>query len=59
MLGLAIIQAGLAIMFFMHLRAEKCNLLLCLAIGTMLVLGMMNMTWSDSFRVLHMRPFSS
>jgi heme/copper-type cytochrome/quinol oxidase subunit 4 len=59
MLGLAIIQAGLAIMFFMHLRAEKRNLLLFLAIGTIFVLGMMNMIWSDSFRLLHMRPFSS
>lgn len=57
MLGLAIIQAGLAIMFFMHLRAEKRNLLLFLAIGTIFVLGMMNMIWSDSFRLLHMRPF--
>jgi heme/copper-type cytochrome/quinol oxidase subunit 4 len=59
MLGLAIIQAGLAIMFFMHLRAEKRNLLLFLAIGTIFVLGMMNMIWSDSFRLLHMRPLPS
>jgi heme/copper-type cytochrome/quinol oxidase subunit 4 len=59
MLGLAIIQAGLAIMYFMHLRAERRNLLLFLAVGTIFVLGMMNMVWSDSFRLLQMRPFPS
>ncbi len=55
MLGLAAIQAGLAIMFFMHLRTERRSLLLSLAIATLFVLGMMNMIWSDSFRLLHFR----
>jgi caa(3)-type oxidase subunit IV len=56
MLAVAVIQAGLGIMYFMHLRAERRNLLLALIPATLFVLLMMNMIWSDSFRLLHMRP---
>jgi len=58
MLALAIVQAGLAIMFFMHMKSEKRNLALFLLPATMFVLAMMNMFWSDSFRLLNMRPFA-
>ena len=57
MLALAIVQAGLAITFFMHMKSEKRNLALFLLPATVFVLVMMNMIWSDSFRLLHMRPF--
>jgi cytochrome c oxidase subunit IV len=58
MLALAIIQAGLAITFFMHMKSEKRNLALFLLPATLFVLAMMNMIWSDSFRLLNMRPFA-
>lgn len=58
MLALAIVQAGLAITFFMHMKSEKRNLALFLLPATLFVLAMMNMIWSDSFRLLNMRPFS-
>lgn len=58
MLLLAIVQAGLAITFFMHMRSEKRTLALFLLPATVFVLAMMNMIWSDSFRLLNMRPFA-
>ena len=58
MLLLAILQAGLAITFFMHMKSERRNLALFLLPATVFVLAMMNMIWSDSFRLLNMRPFS-
>jgi len=58
MLILALIQAYLAAMFFMHLRDEKPTLRLALIPATLFVLVMMNMVWADSFRLIHMRPFA-
>jgi cytochrome c oxidase subunit IV len=57
MLAVALVQAGLAVMFFMHMRRERRTLMLTLFPATLFVLLMMNMIWSDSFRLLHMRPF--
>jgi caa(3)-type oxidase subunit IV len=54
MLAVALIQAGFGVMYFMHLRDERRNLLLALIPATVFVLLMMNMIWSDSFRLLHM-----
>jgi len=58
MLAVALVQAGLAVMFFMHLRDELPGLRVALIPVTIFVLLMMNMFWSDSFRLLHMRPFA-
>jgi cytochrome c oxidase subunit IV len=58
MLLVAVIQAFLAVMFFMHLASEKSNLRLALIPGTLFVLVMMNMIWADSFRLIHMKPFA-
>ena len=58
MLVLAVIQAYLAVMFFMHLRDEKPTLRLALIPGTLFVLVMLNMVWADSFRLMTMRPFA-
>jgi cytochrome c oxidase subunit IV len=57
MLGLAVIQAGLGVIFFMHMRQERRSLVLTLIPVTIFVLLMMNMIWSDSYRLLQMRPF--
>lgn len=56
MFSVAIVQAGLAIMFFMHMKSEKRTLALFLLPATAFVLGMMNVIWSDSFRLLTMHP---
>jgi len=49
---LALVEAGLAIMFFMHMWAEKRGFLLAVAIFTIFVLGAMQYGWTDSFRTL-------
>jgi caa(3)-type oxidase subunit IV len=56
MLAVAIVQAGLGVTYFMHLRDEKRSLRFALIPATVFVLLMMNMIWSDSFRLEHMRP---
>jgi caa(3)-type oxidase subunit IV len=58
MLAVALIQAGLGVMYFMHLRAERRSLRLALIPATIFVMLMMNMIWSDSFRLLHMGPLA-
>jgi cytochrome c oxidase subunit IV len=58
LLLLAISGAGLAIMYFMHLVDEKRSLFLSLIPATIFVLLMMNMFWTDSFRLLHLKPFA-
>jgi caa(3)-type oxidase subunit IV len=57
MLAVALLQAGLGGMYFMHLRDERRSLRLALIPATIFVILMMNMIWSDSFRLLRMRPF--
>ena len=50
------LQAWLAVTYFMHLGEERPSLALALIPYTLFVLLMMNMIWSDSFRLLRMRP---
>lgn len=56
LLLLAICSAGLGLMYFMHLAEERRGLFLSLIPVTIFVLLMMNMIWTDSVRLLHMRP---
>jgi caa(3)-type oxidase subunit IV len=58
LLALAVCGAALAVMYFMHLAQERRSLFLSLIPAVIFVLLMMNMIWSDSFRLLHMRPFA-
>lgn len=58
LLVLAIGSSALGLMYFMHLAQEKRSLFLSLIPATIFVLLMMNMIWSDSIRLLHMRPFA-
>ena len=58
MLAVAIVQAGLAVMFFMHLWTEKRAFLLFVAIFTISVLLGMQYGWTDSSRMLVGAPFS-
>jgi cytochrome c oxidase subunit IV len=56
MLVLALLQGGIAVAFFMHLRDEKRALVVALIPTTIFVLIMMNMIWSDSYRLFSMHP---
>ncbi|GAC1618749.1 MAG: hypothetical protein PVS2B2_04540 [Candidatus Acidiferrum sp.] len=58
LLALAVFGGALAVMYFMHLAEERRSLILTLIPATIFVLIMMNMIWSDSFRLLHLRPFA-
>jgi cytochrome c oxidase subunit IV len=58
MLSLAVIQAGLAVMFFMHMKTEKRSMFLTLIPVMLFVLLMMNMIWSDSYRIFGGAPFA-
>jgi caa(3)-type oxidase subunit IV len=58
LLALALCGGTLAVMYFMHLNEERRSLFLTLIPAVIFVLMMMNMVWSDSFRLLHMRPFA-
>jgi caa(3)-type oxidase subunit IV len=58
LLALAVCGAALAVMYFMHLLEERRSLFLTLIPAAIFVLIMMNMLWSDSLRLLHMRPFA-
>jgi len=58
MLALAIIEAGLAAMFFMHLGSEKRGLLAFVGIITTFVLLALQYGWTDSFRLLSGAPWA-
>jgi cytochrome c oxidase subunit IV len=58
MLIVAIVEAGLAMMFFMHLWAEKRSFLVFVAVFTVFVLLTMQYGWTDSFRMSVGVPFA-
>ena len=59
MFSLAVIEAAVAVMFFMHLWSEKRGFLLFVVIFTMFVLLSMQFGWSDSFRLVHCGGYCS
>jgi len=52
LLPLAALEAVLAILFFMHLAAEKRWFIVFVAVVTLFVLVSLNASWPDSFRLL-------
>jgi cytochrome c oxidase subunit IV len=58
LLGLAIIEAGVALAWFMHLKYERRILFWCLIPALVFVLLMMNQFWSDALRLLSLRPWA-
>ena len=58
MLVVAFVDAGLAVMFFMHLWTEKRGFVLFVLIFTIFVLLVMQFGWTDSFRMVTGAPFS-
>ena len=55
LLVLAFIEAGIALLFFMHLKYEKPNLFWSLVPAVIFVLFMMNHIWPDAYRMLNLR----
>ena len=51
MLFLALLEAGLAILFFMHLWAERRGFFLFVVLFTGFVLLAMQYSWTDSYRM--------
>jgi cytochrome c oxidase subunit IV len=58
MLAVAVVEAGLAVMFFMHLWTEKRGFMLFVVIFAVSVLLGMQYGWTDSSRMLVGAPFS-
>jgi caa(3)-type oxidase subunit IV len=58
MLLVAIVEAGLALMFFMHLWAEKRGFLLFVVLFTGFVLLAMQYGWTDSNRMETGAPYT-
>jgi heme/copper-type cytochrome/quinol oxidase subunit 4 len=59
MFSLAVVEAAVAVMFFMHLWSEKRGFLLFVVIFTVFVLLSMQFGWSDSFRLVHCGGYCS
>lgn len=51
MLSLAIVEAGLAVMFFMHLGSERRSFIWFVGVFTIFVLLAMQYSWTDSYRM--------
>jgi heme/copper-type cytochrome/quinol oxidase subunit 4 len=58
MLAVAIVEAGLAVLFFMHLWTEKRGFVLFVLVFTIFVLLTMQYGWTDSTRMVVGAPFS-
>ncbi|MBV8893098.1 MAG: hypothetical protein JO266_14210 [Acidobacteria bacterium] len=51
MLAIGIAEAGLAIMFFMHVGSERRNFVTWLAVVVIFVLLALQYSWTDSYRM--------
>ena len=58
MMAVACIEAGIAVLFFMHLWSEKRAFLIFVIVFTISVLLGMQYGWTDSTRMLVGAPFS-
>jgi cytochrome c oxidase subunit 4 len=56
LLGLALLEAGLAVMYFMHLKYERRILFWSLIPGLIFVLLMLNQLWFDAIRLRTLHP---
>jgi heme/copper-type cytochrome/quinol oxidase subunit 4 len=59
MSSVALVEAGVAVMFFMHLWSEKRGFLLFVVLFTIFVLLSMQFGWTDSFRLTHCAGYCS
>jgi cytochrome c oxidase subunit IV len=56
LLSLAVLEAGLGVMYFMHMKYERPVLFWSLIPSLVFVLVMMNHLWPDAHRLLRMKP---
>jgi cytochrome c oxidase subunit IV len=56
LLALAILEAAIGVLYFMHLRYERPLLFWTLIPGLVFVLLMMNQLWPDAYRLLSLHP---
>jgi len=56
LLSLAVLEAGLGVMYFMHMKYERPVLFWSLIPTLVFVLVMMNHLWPDAHRLLRMQP---
>ena len=59
MLSVALVEAAIAVLFFMHLWSEKRGFLLFVLFFTIFVLLSMQFGWTDSFRLTHCAGYCS
>lgn len=59
MLSVAVVEAGIAVLFFMHLWSEKRAFMVFVLIFTISVLLAMQYGWTDSFRLVHCGGYCS
>jgi cytochrome c oxidase subunit IV len=55
LLVLAFIEAGIAVLYFMHLKYEKPSLFWSLIPAVIFVLFMMNHVWPDAYRLVSLK----
>ena len=55
LLALAVLEAGLALLYFMHLRYERPSLFWSLIPALVIVLLLMDHFWPDAVRLMHQR----
>jgi len=56
---LAMLEAALGVLFFMHLWSEKRALLIFVSIFVLFVLATLQYSWPDAFRIVGGVPYSS
>jgi caa(3)-type oxidase subunit IV len=56
LLSLAVVEAGLGVMYFMHLKYERRALFWSLIPVVVVVLVLMNHLWPDAYRLLRLQP---
>ena len=56
MFAVAVLEAGLAVVFFMHLGSENRAFVTWVAIVTLFVLAAMQYGWTDSYRMERNAP---
>lgn len=59
MLSVSLVEAAVAVLFFMHLWSEKRGFLLFVVLFTIFVLLSMQFGWTDSFRLTHCAGYCS
>ena len=55
LLVLALIEAGLGLLYFMHLKYEPRGLMFSVIFAVVIAVVLMNHFWLDAFRLLHQR----